>query len=300
VTTAGGTRTDAGPAAPETAGDAALGWYLYGITRRGAPEAVLAEADGGYPDVTGPAAAPGDAAPLQLLECSGLAAVARPVLLADFSPAVLQERLRSASELEAMVRGHNRVIDAIHARQAILPARLGMVYADSRDILSALRSACGTLLTQLHRLEGCDEWALHLYADRAAVQDRVATRIPAIGRLREECAAARPGRAYFLERQVRDELEAATRQSMATLAQSAFDRLAGCAVAGQVSAAGPAVDAAGEVEILRAAFLVARDGAEDFHAAVRAAADAGEGLRCEHSGPWPPYSFASWVDEEAQ
>jgi len=302
TTTAAGTRTDAGPAEleMESAGDAARGWYLYGITRRGLLAAALAEAGAGPAVGAGLTVAPGDAEPLQLLECCGLAAVVRPVLLADFSLAVLQERLRSAPELEAMVRSHNRVIEAIHARQAILPAKFGVVYAHDRDIVSGLRSACDTLLPQLHRLEGCDEWALHLYADRAVVRDRIAARIPAIGRLREEYAAARPGRAYFLERQLRDELEAATRQALVTLAQSAFDRVVGSALAGQVNPVGPVADAAGEVEILRAAFLVARDGAEHFDAEVRSAADASEGLRCECSGPWPPYSFAIGHAEAAE
>jgi hypothetical protein len=299
TTTAAGTRIEADPATSATAGDAARGWYLYGITRRGLLAAVLAEADAGNPVGAGPTAATSDAVPLQLLECCGLAAVVRPVLLADFSLDVLQERLQRASELEAMVRSHNHVIEAIHARQAILPAKFGVVYAHARDILSALRSACDTLLPQLHRLEGCDEWALHLYADRAVVRERIAARIPAIGRLREEHAAARPGRAYFLERQLRDEQDAATRQALVSLAQSAFDRMAGAAVAGQVNPVGPVADAAGEVEILRAAFLVARDGAERFEAEVRSAADASEGLRCERSGPWPPYSFAA-VDREAE
>ena len=296
MTTAVGTRTEAASAASETAGAAARGWYLYGITRRAPLADALGDADGER--LT---SAPGEAPePLQLLECSGLTAVVRPVRLADFSLAVLQERLRSESELEAMVRSHNRVIEAIHARQAILPAKFGVVYADTRDILSALRSACDRLLPQLHQLEGCDEWALHLYADRAVVRERSAARNPAVARLREQHAAARPGRAYFMERQLRDETEAATRQALVTLAQGAFDRIAGAAVAGQVSPVRPtAADAAGEVEILRAAFLVARGGAERFEAELRAVADASEGLRCECTGPWPPYSFAVGDGEAA-
>ena len=285
TTIAADTGTDEGPLGSVTARDESRGWYLYGITRRGSLAAALAEADEPL--------APGAAEPLQLLECCGLAAVVRPVRVADFSPAVLQERLRSATELEVMVRRHNRVIETIHARQAILPAKFGIVYASDRDIVSALRSACDTLLPQLHQLDGCDEWALHLYADRAVVRDRIAERVPAIGRLRAEHAAARPGRAYFLERQLRDELESATRQALVTLAQGVFDRLSLAAVASQVGSAGPGAEADGEVEILRASFLVAREAAAHFDDELRAAADAGEGLRGECSGPWPPYSFAA-------
>jgi hypothetical protein len=283
-----GVWTESNDSASTTA-DTARGWYLYGITRRGPLGAVLADVDAEHSDTDSIA---GDAAPLQLLECSGLAAVVRTVPLADFKLANLQKRLRSAAELEAMVRSHNRVIEAIHARQAILPAKFGMVYTDARDILSSLWSACDTLLPQLHHLEGCDEWAVHIYADRAVVSRRIASRNEAVGRLREQYTAAKPGRAYFLERQLRGALEGATRDAMSTLAQGAFDRLAASAVAGQVNRTTSEADEAGEVEILKAAFLVARDGAEKFEAELHAATDADEGLRCECSGPWPPYSFA--------
>lgn len=292
MTITAGTPTGAAPAAPETGGDAARGWYLYGITRRGAIAAALEEADAGNAGEALGADAPRAAAPLELLECSGLAAVVRRVRLADFSLAVLQERLRSEAELETMVRSHDRVIEAIHARQAVLPARFGTVYADARDIVSTLRSACDALLPRLHLLEGCDEWAVHLHADRAVVRERATARNPALARLREQHAAARPGRAYFLERQLRDEMEAATREALAALAQGAFDRLTRVAVAAQATPVAPASDAGGEVEILRAAFLVARDAVERFEAERRAIGDADEGVRCECSGPWAPYSFA--------
>ena len=292
MTIAAGTPSAAAPAASQTPDDVARGWYLYGITRRGALAPVLEELDAGQPCGVDAANAPDDGALLQLLECSGLAAVVQPVRLADFSMAVLEERLRSPSALEAMVRAHNRVIDAVHAHQAILPSKFGVVYSNPRDIVSALRSACDTLLPRLHRLEGCDEWALHLYADRAALRERVAAQTPELARLRDEIAAARPGRAYFLGRQFNERIEHAARHARVALAQDAFDRLARVAVAAQLNPIGKDADAADEVEILRAAFLVARDDIDRFEAELLSVADVGEGLRCECSGPWAPYSFA--------
>ena len=268
------------------AGTGARGWYLYGITRRASLEAALVEADACF------AGDPIESAPLQVLDCSELSAVVRPVSLAEFSPAVLEERLRSASDVASIVRGHNRVIEAIHARQAILPARFGSVYATAEDIVSALWSACDTLLPRLQRLEGCDEWAVHLYADSAVVRDRVALTDPDISRLRAQHAAG-PGRAYFINQQLSEALDAATGQALDALAQGALERLAGCAVDGQVRQAAAPAPEADEVEILRASFLVARDGTGHFKDEMRSCAGAGEGLRCEYTGPWPPYSFAT-------
>jgi hypothetical protein len=166
--------------------------------------------------------------------------------------------------------------------------------------VSALRPAHDTLVDQLYRLEGSDEWAVHVYADRQVVRERISAGDPTIRRLRDEHVGARPGRAYFLEQQLREEVESATRHALVTLSQKVFDRLADHAIAGQMNPVGSAADLVGEVEILRASFLVQRDAAERFDTEVRAAADASDGLRCESSGPWPPYSFAGQNEEDAE
>jgi hypothetical protein len=274
LTTAAGT-------ACETFEAGAEGWYLYGITLHGPLSSELAE-------------------PVQVLDCDGLAAVVRPVLLAEFSQEILQERLRSATQLEAIVRSHNQVVDAVHACQAILPAKFGSVFATAEDVRAALQSTRDLLVPQLHRLEGCDEWAVHLFANRAQLQEGISMGSSVMRRLRDECAAARPGRAYFLGQQLRRELELATEQGMATLAQEAFDRIAEHAVAGQLSRVGPVRSGPDEMEILRASFLVARAGVEQFEEAVHSSAPTTAALRAEYTGPWPPYSFAAWNDEDVE
>ena len=298
MTTPAGARTDANATARETP-DAAHGWYLYGITTSASLASVLAEADDGCTVIDQPGATARVAAPLQVVDCAGLAAVVRPVDPADFGESVLRERLQSPSALEVIVRNHNRVIEAIHARQAILPAKFGMVYAYAAEIESALRAGHDTLVPQLRRLEECDEWAVHLYADRSVVRNQVSRSDATLQRLREEYVTARPGRAYFLERQIRDGLETATRLTLVTLAQRVYDRLSGAAIAVQVNPVGPVEDAGDEVEILRAAVLVARREVERFAAEVRSAGDVSAGLRCTSSGPWAPYTFAVREDEGA-
>jgi hypothetical protein len=280
------------PKLPESVVDSAQAWYFYGITRRQPLAAVLAEGAEGSPfgaDTDMPAT---DGAPLQLLEFSGLVAVVRPVLLAEFTPAAVSERLQTAAQTEALVRSHHRVIEAIHALQPILPAKFGMVYTRARDIVGALRTTHETLARQLDHLTNCDEWGVHLFADVAVVRDNTTRADAGIAELRKELLDARPGRLWFLERKLRDDMEVATKLALLTLAQKTFDRLVTCAVQGHVSTATRSAESAGEVEILNASFLVKREGVDQYMEQVRASTDASEGLRCECSGPWPPYSFA--------
>ena len=124
-----------------------------------------------------------------------------------------------------------------------------MVYPEREDVVSALRPAHDTLLHRLHRMAACDEWAIHLYSDRSAVRERIFAENPTVGRLRDARTAARPGRAYFLERQLGDALECATDQALSSLAQSAHDRLAGHAIASQVNPIPPDAELVDEVVI---------------------------------------------------
>ena len=261
----------------------ASGWYLYGITRSGSLP--LHDDD--------------ELETLQQVEFRDLAAVVRQVPLQEFNAAALQERLQSPSALEAMVRSHNRVVEAIHRHRSILPAKLGLVHVQAESVTSGLREAHDSLLRQLERVGGCDEWAVHVYADRIAVRDRISLASPAIRRLREERAMARPGRAYFLEQQLGDAVNAATEQALWASAQQIFDCLATHAVDARVSPIACRPDAAGEEEILRASFLVRRSGAERFENELHASPAIGDGIRCDASGPWPPYSFAVNAEPEA-
>jgi hypothetical protein len=155
------------------------------------------------------------------------------------------------------------------------------------------------LLAQLERVEGCDEWAVHVYADRPAIARRVVGEHPTIHQLQHDLATASPGRAYFLQRELDEERAAATDQALRELAQAAYDRLARGAVAGRVTPpARSTADVHGEIEILRAAFLVQRASADPFLAEVRSCVEGRDGVRCEYSGPWAPYSFAVPIEEE--
>lgn len=271
----------------ENSADSEQGWYLYGITLRETAAALMDDL---------PASA--SSKPVQALEQGKLAAVAEPVSLAEFRPEALQERAQNLAWLEAMVRGHNQMVERIHHKGAVLPVKFGAVYPDREALLAALAERHDDLLAQLQRLGHCDEWGIHLYADRQAIQ-RLAAEHPTLQRLKDELAAASPGRAYLLKRKLADEMVAISEEALNGLARTSYERLARFAVAGQSNPRSPrATSEAGEQEIFHASFLVQRANLADFLEEVQRLAEEQEGLRCEYSGPWPPYSFAELPREE--
>jgi hypothetical protein len=296
------TREDA--AAP-TRADAPMaeewGWYLYGITRRGAPATTQPERGNGARDMAALALDLGrdEGEPVQALDCGALAAIVWRVPLAQFSEDALRARHDDTAWFAEMAHRHNRVIAAIHQQQTILPAKFGSVYARVEDVQTAVAEAQEALLAQLERVEGCDEWAVHVYTHRPVIEQRAIAEHPRLRQLQQEAAAAPPGRAYFLQRELDEERVAATDEALRELAQAAYDRLAPSAVAGQVTPLPRSTpNARGEMEILRAAFLVRRTNADTFLAELRSCVEERDGVHCEYSGPWAPYSFAVPIQEE--
>ena len=283
--------------APEAPAPDQGGWYLYGITRRDIGAIGRARlGDEHRADVEAPLDGGPGRGPLQRLEQGRLAAVVRRVSLDDFTAEALQARLSDPARLEAMVRVHNAVIADVHQEQAILPSRFGAVYARLADVAADLERRHDELLAQLERLDGCDEWAVHVYVDPRAVHARARAE-QAADPLHQELMVARPGRAYFLRRKLEEDLAARTARMTEELAQAAYRRIARLAVAVEAERpARPSGGMVGEIEILRAALLVHRERRDELLDRLQACAQDQGGWRCTYSGPWPPYSFATSVE----
>jgi hypothetical protein len=292
------------------------GWYLYGITGRGALATTQQERGNGARGMATLALDLGrdEGEPVQALDCGALAAIVRRVPLAQLSEEALRARHDDTAWFAEMAHRHNRVIAAIHQQQTILPAKFGSIYARAEDAQRAVAEAQEALLAQLERVEGCDEWAVHVYAARPVIEQRVCAEHPIIQQLQHDLATASPGRAYFLQHKLDEERAAATDQALRELAQASYERLARAAAAswpkatrgrsprggaGRVTPlARSTPDAHGEIEILRAAFLVRRPSADPFLATLRSCVESHDGVRCDYSGPWAPYSFAAPPEEE--
>ncbi|MFN8636749.1 MAG: GvpL/GvpF family gas vesicle protein [Chloroflexota bacterium] len=239
-----------------------------------------------------------DHARVYLLKRGNLAAVVGLVPLADFSAEALQARLGDPSMLRLAVQMHNDVIHAIHQQQTILPARFGAVYANLDDVTAEIDRRSDALRAQLSWLDGCDEWAVHISVDQQAVRAAILAD-QALDPVHQQLATVSPGRAYLLGRKWEEGLAAKTAQAGDELALAAYQRLASLAVDGiptrPVSSSG---NPDGEAEVLRAAFLVRRERAEDFVSAVRECGETERGYQCTCSGPWPPYSFVATTERD--
>jgi hypothetical protein len=163
---------------------------------------------------------------------------------------------------EALLR-HAEVVDALaETGAAVLPARFGLVYREDAALEAGVADQSAELSAALERVRGCAEVGLRVLGPEP------------------DASAAPQGGGEYLRARLR---ETTARER---LAAQLHDALARHARDSTVNAP------AGERLLLSAAYLVPRDGVDDFRGHVVELERAHPDLALVCTGPWPPYSFA--------
>ena len=264
------------------------GTYLYAVTRELDPSELR--------DVRGV-----DGEPPRLLEGSGLSAVVGSVDLARFRRPPDRdlgdvEDLRS---LEAVLRAHHRVVQAVAGTAAVVPLRLGTVYRDDGRVREVLDERRSDFEEALSRLAGRTEWGVKVsaapeaFADDAAEADATrAAPAPAATAGVAPAAPDRPGTEY-LRRRREDERSRQRGWDRATaFAEEVHAALASVAVESRRHTPQDARLSGQEGwMLLNGAYLVDDGREEGLLAVVDRFHDPDGGVRLELTGPWAPYSF---------
>jgi hypothetical protein len=163
---------------------------------------------------------------------------------------------------EALLR-HAEVVDALaEAGAAVLPARFGLVFSDDAALDAGVAGQAAELRAALERVRGCAEVGLRVLSPEP------------------DAPEAPQGGGDYLRARLRETTE------RERLAAQLHDALARHARDSTVNAP------AGERLLLSAAYLVPRDGVDDFRGEVVKLERSHPELALVCTGPWPPYSFA--------
>jgi hypothetical protein len=233
--------------------------YAYGIVRAGS---------------AAPAGAGIGGKPLTTVESGELAAIVTPVA-----------GVRVRAKRRDLLR-HSEVLQDAFASGTVLPLRFGLVFP-SADVLQAelLEPRRVELGALLERFDGLGELRLRVsYHDQDQVLAELVRQTPALSRLRES-THGRSGSDPQLLR-LGEAVAHAYAARRSGDAEAIVSRLAACAEQVQVD------ETRSEVEVIRASFLVRRNGVARFDELLESVA-----LRERHrmqftcTGPVPPHSF---------
>lgn len=178
---------------------------------------------------------------------------------------------------------HQRVLAAAEAAGAVLPLRFGTLFPDDESVRRVLTERAGHYDERLDSLRGRAEFDVRAAHREEDVLFKVAEEEPEIRAL-GDAQRAEGGRSAERDRRLGEMVANAVREREIRDARRVREALAPYA-----DAVGPG---AGDEELPASmAFLVPRDGAEEFVGAVEEL-----GAECAHLelrayGPLPPYSF---------
>jgi hypothetical protein len=275
------------------AGDAARGrgFYVYCVGE-GAALSPLFE-DAALPDAIE------DDSRLEAVGAGGLAAVVSAVPLDTYGEGALNERLADATWTATRALRHERVAEHFARRAAVVPLRFGSIYLRREGVERMLEERGAQLRGVLARLGGREEWGLNLFVERARLREEVTSVSERLRQMAAQAEAATPGQAYLLRKKIEGLRDEEARAETRRVAQEVERRLAeACDGAARLRVLRDEAAEQGELAA-RLAFLVRREGFEEFRAAAErlAAHYTPLGFRFELTGPWPAYNFAEGSGE---
>jgi hypothetical protein len=280
-------KTDASVESKEE-GEGAL--YVYCV---GARDELAPLFDGELPDVMEGGRG------LELVEREDLAAVACAVPLSDYGEGALELKLADAAWTATRALRHERAVEHFARRATVVPLRFGTIYLRRENVARMLEERGAQLRPTLARLAGREEWGLNVYVERARLREQVASLSERLREMEEDAAVAPPGRAYLLRKKVDTLRDEEARAEIRRAAAAIEGELA--SVCDGVARLRVIKDEAGEQGelVARLAFLVRREGFEEFRAAAERLAERYTplGFRFELTGPWPAYNFAAANEE---
>jgi len=195
-----------------------------------------------------------------LLAAHGLAAAVSAVEETSAPPSV------------ASLLAYEKVVEAIHARQAVIPLRYGCVMENESAVVRLLEDHRQEYGAQLARFLGMTEMGIRvLWPPRAGV-------LPAI--------PPSPGAAYLASLRSRYNSANALDGEEGQLA----DRIAGC-LSGCFTGQRREASSSSQRRLLSLYFLTSKTGVERFRTQARKICPP-SGAKLLLSGPWPPYNFA--------
>jgi gas vesicle protein GvpL/GvpF len=242
------------------------GLWVYGVAGAGA---VAPEEPGVDPEHA-----------VTLISHVGLAAIVSRI---GFGARALDEALDDLDRLEALARGHARVLDQALARGAVLPFRIGTIFATTDGVRAMLAGRRAAFAAALRLLRGRAEWGVKVYAPHGRAKEPVG-------------APPASGTDYLVRR--RAERTAAERswQDVVDVLSAIHARLQDRADDSELLPTPDGlISPPGADMLFNAAYLVADANARTFNAlAERLASEAQEhGLRLDLTGPWPAYHFTA-------
>ncbi|HUG55558.1 MAG TPA: GvpL/GvpF family gas vesicle protein [Candidatus Limnocylindrales bacterium] len=169
-----------------------------------------------------------------------------------------------------------------------VPMSFGTLFRTEEDTVEFLKDTYDALHDVLLKMKGKLEFGLKVNWDRDAVLQEIESENEEVRRLKAEIVNNQQSSTYFARMQLGRMVEQALAEKSDSYVRDIYADLRDAAIASRSN------KVIGEKMIMNAAFLVARDRADEFDGKVHEVGKRYEGkLTFRYTGPWPPYNFVT-------
>ena len=232
---------------------------------------------------------------------SAISAIVSRVSLQEFGQEALEANLNDIKWLEAKVRAHQGVLEAVLASHTLVPMRFCTIYRSESRVQEMLSQHCDDFVEALTRLEGKQEWGVKIYCDGETLTHRVGEVSDRVKELKAEMEQKSSGAAYFLKKKMGEAIAEEMERVSDEYAQRSHDRLSGHAEEDIINPLqSKELTGRKDAMILNGAYLVAEEQLVAFRAELESLGEeySDLGFSYEMTGPWPPYNFMTISFEE--
>lgn len=182
---------------------------------------------------------------------------------------------------------HQKAIEAVMSRQAVLPVRFATIAEDEQKVRRILEAEYNRFEELLDKVSDKVELGLKAVFEES-VYERILATHPNIGALKLKIAGLPADRTHYERMHVGQMVEEALNQEKQQAADDILDTLSPLAAETVTNAT------YGELMIVNAAFFVPKANEADFDKAVQGLNDKyGESVRFKYIGAMPPFNFVT-------
>ncbi len=225
----------------------------------------------------------------------GLITVVRKAPGEDFSEKNLPENIQNVVWLEARVREHNRIVNALAGHVTLLPFKFATVFFSEENVRDMLIRYEVPMKARLHQLTGKIELGLKVWGNYSEVSDYVEASSNEIKNIKKEILKSSLGKAFLLNKKIEDVLKSSVYSFFDEQTKGCFRDLVPFSYKSTLLSG---LTAEGNEIGWKAAFLVDRDETASFLHEIEKKQEALKAamINLECTGPWPPYNFADLVE----
>lgn len=272
------------------AGKKASGLYVYCI---GEYEGVAPLLKENLPD---PVEADGE---LLLVRSDGLAAVASPVQLSEYSEETMDRNLADPAWMAVRAMRHEKVVEHFALRASIIPVRFGTIYHSQSRVQEILRKRSSEFQKTIEYLRGKEEWGLNIYGATEKLLKAASGSSARLRTMDRKAKSSSAGQAYLLRKKIESLRAEEVRQEVKRVVAEVGQKLS------EVSAEMDRLTVVRREQadygtlVGRLVFLVERSSFRKFQARAEQVARrySAAGFHFELTGPWPAYNFVKDIPD---